>query len=344
MAELQDLVSDSSGSRLNTWLLEMLREAEGVTNVKDTKIGKYMSNLIRMSSPMFNISGREVMSDALEAHEKKTVEGAMKDVFMICVPSNDVEKAMKDIIAGLQEDGQDFEFTVAPDQQDRVTVFRRMVGAPVFALSDFGKFSGEYIRRHKNWESTGELFHANYNWFSAMKGVDFSLTQGASMSEEYDLEMWTTALLLGIVKWDPARKAWISQADGELGIVRNKDRHQIFDYLMEENDFGQEIERQVRHRIVNVDPKALKTALSQYLWYNEDSDRIELVDDPQNDIPNSKKWTSAEHINPYEASRTSSDIYGVAAYNRLNQKRSLDLLKKEVEVLKSLYKKEVLGK
>ena len=57
------------------------------------------------------------------------------------------------------------------------------------------------------------------------------------------------------------------------------------------------------------------------------------------DEKNGKAYFGDPNINPYVLSRTDTDIYGEAAYNRLGQSESLELLKEEGECLKALFEK-----
>ena len=58
----------------------------------------------------------------------------------------------------MQDGKVDIEYSEVHDQLDRVTIFRRKLGAPVFALNRTAQYERAYERRHEDWESSGENF------------------------------------------------------------------------------------------------------------------------------------------------------------------------------------------
>ena len=326
---------EKSQQMTRSLLGEKLDAAKGEQQPQYTEIGKLISDLMKMSSPMIKID-----PGSHTAEDGRRLTDCMRKAFVICVPADtesdllvtEIEKMAKQLADNV---GQvTIKVHPVPDQSDRVTIYQRLTGAPVCALAGFSLDYQEYVRRHK--PKDGEVFHVNYNWYNTMKEVKHSLTEGVSVSGEQALENWTKALLLGYIKWDG--KAWrINPGKSKAESVKQCDRYELFKYLMEECDYGAEVEEMLRYRMQNSDPAVVKNALNEVLQ----RDKSGIVDFKlkADDEKNGKAYFGDPNINPYVLSRTDTDIYGEAAYNRLGQKNSLELLKEEGECLKALFEK-----
>ena len=119
--------------------------------------------------------------------------------------------------------------------------------------------------------------------------------------------------------------------------MEDVDRFELYRYLMEDCDYGTAVEEMLRNLLTGMDPMAVRNALNEIL--EEDGFGVAQFKSKPDDPKKGKLYFGDEKINPYVASRTETDIYGEAAYNRLGQSESLELLKEEGECLKALFEK-----
>lgn len=322
-------------------LMQKLQDAKG-QNPKDTEVGQLFSDLLTMSSPMIAYRPRAFRSD-----DDRTLTDIVdsSSTFVVCVPADNDNDALvqrlRDLFQQLIPPGKGkVEIQPVPDQKDRVTVYQRMKGIPVCALTGFDTEYSSYKRRHDR--TSGEVFHVNYNWVDVMDQVKHDLKEGASVAGERALENWTKALLLGYITWNPDRDEWhIKGGNSEIEEnIKGKDRSQLFEHLMSEMNYGEDMEANLRHLIRNVDPKAIRKRLDEVLVEDQLTGKPVFRDKPEDSVKNGKMYFGNETINPYVDGRTESDMYGSATYNRLGKKESLELLKMEEECLKALWKSE----
>ena len=329
---------DKSKEMTRSLLAEKLDAAKGEQQPQYTEIGKLISDLMKMSSPMIKID-----PGSHTAEDGRRLTDCMRKAFVICVPAETEEdvlvKELQKMTEQLVDNASQVSIKVqpVPDQSDRVTIYQRLTGAPVCAMAGFALDYQEYARRHK--PKDGEVFHVNYNWFDAMNKVKHDLTKGASASGEQALENWTKALLLGLIQWDAQSKVWrIQPGNSEAkAVMEDVNRFELYRYLMEDCDYGSAIEEMLRHRLTSSDPNAVRNALNEIMEV-DDYNVVHFKSMPD-DPKKGKAYFGNENINPYVASRTETDIYGEAAYNRLGQSNSLELLKEEGECLKALFEK-----
>ena len=331
MKELQDLIEEPGSSKMNMWLSKMVEEARGTNDITSTRLGQVMQDLMERSAPLFGIDGQGVSSDAENATDRKMVEDCMRDVYMVCVPSKGVQTSMEEVLKPLADDRIDIEYAAVPDQKDRVTIFRRQTGAPVFALTRTRTYERAYKNRHKHWETNGEVFHTNYNWFRAMEQVGFSLQQGASVSGEHALEMWAKAFLCGYIQWNEGSRYWeVASKDPSLRVQKDKDRIELFCTLMQDHDFGSEVEEKLR---IRTQQEGLNF-MSSLVQANVEMDATQTV--------TASKYLSSPLVNPYHKTITPTDPWG-SAYGQLNQGKSLELLQEEEKYLLQLFAKVSQG-
>jgi len=273
------------------------------------------------------------------------LEQCMRKAFVVCVPADDdndsLVEALKDLTAQIKPPGQvTINIQPVPDQSDRVTIYQRLSGAPVCSMAGFASDHQDYLRRHD--KDHGEVFHVNYNWFDVMDQVKHSLTEGASASGEQAMENWTKAFLLGLIHWDSGAKAWrVEGGTTAPAVIKDKDRFELYRHLMEECDYGHDIERMLRHRLTNVDPMIISKRLKEIMGRDENG-TVNFTRLPD-DAKKGRAYFGDPSVNPYVDSRTETDMYGEAAYNRLGQKNALDILKEEGVCLKALFEKEAKG-
>lgn len=199
-----------------------------------------MDDLIIRSTPLLGYSDTTTPDD-----KKQTPIGkAMKESLLICVPDKELMNKLEGISGELGFDRNSIKFAVVANQQDRVSIFRRQHGAPVFALNGVRRYLREYEVRHKNWETDGELFHVNYKWFRAMQAIGHNLNQGASLSEEGNMKQWVYGLLQGLVRWDDTAGVWRVISDAHpIGItLRDISRDELKEKVLSELNLGEEFE------------------------------------------------------------------------------------------------------
>lgn len=322
-------------------LMQKLQEAEGL-NPMDTEVGALFADLLKMSSPMIDYQPRDFRSDSGQTLPN-IVDGSR--TFIVCVPADNprdpLVTGLKKLFANLIPSGKGrAEIQPVPDQKDRVTIYQRMKGIPVCSLRRFDPDYSDYLRRHDR--TSGEVFHVNYNWVDVMNQVKHDLKEGASVAGERALENWTKALLLGYITWNPDRNEWhIKGGNSKIDeTIKGKDRSELFEHLMNEMNYGEDMEANLRHLLGNVDPKAIRKRLDEVLVEDQLTGKPVFRDKPGDSVKNGKMYFGNEAINPYVDGRTESDMYGSATYNRLNKKGSLELLKMEEECLKALWKSE----
>lgn len=320
-------------------LLKKIEEGKG-QQPQYTEVGKLMLDLMNMSSPMIKID-----YGAHRSQDGMRLEQCMRKAFVVCVPADDdndsLVEALKDLTAQIKPPGQvTINIQPVPDQSDRVTIYQRLSGAPVCSMAGFASDHQDYLRRHD--KDNGEVFHVNYNWFDVMDQVKHSLTEGASASGEQAMENWTKAFLLGLIHWDSGAKAWrVEGGTTAPAVIKDKDRFELYRHLMEECDYGHDIERMLRHRLTNVDPMIISKRLKEIMGRDENG-TVNFTRLPD-DAKKGRAYFGDPSVNPYVDSRTETDMYGEAAYNRLGQKNALDILKEEGVCLKALFEKEAKG-
>lgn len=327
MSELSDFTEIDGNSKMNMWLGEMVKEAEGHNKIAETRLGQVMADLMRRSSPLIGIDGQGVSSDAESASDRKRIEDCLQDVYMICVPSEHVAENMKRVLKPLADDRHDMEYAVVEDQSDRVTIFRRQVGAPVFALTRTKAYERAYERRHKNWRTDGEVFHTNYNWFEAMDRIGFNLNQGSSVSEQHALGMWTKAFMCGFIKWNDAQDMWeVATSNPKLQFHRGLQREELFELMMVENDFGSEVQAKLREAIKEQGFNYLSDLVNGFVVVDETRTRRATA------------YLTSETVNPYWKTVRPMSPYG-SAYEQLNQTGSLELIQEEEKMLLEFHEK-----
>lgn len=319
---------------------QMLKAAEGVTNVEKSEIGQLIRDLMRMSSPMIKLDPA--------AHKDQNgvpLEQAMRKAFVICVPAphNDhpLVQGIKSLAEQLRPPGQvKIKVQAVPDQVDRLTIYQRLTGAPVSAMAGFSADYQDYKRRHDR--ANGEVFHVNYNWVDAMDLVGYNLESGVSATGQRNLENWSIAFLLKFIQYDSTGKVWrIEPGESKAkAVVKDLNRIELYQYLMEECDYGEEIERMVDNLLRRTDPMAISKGLNSIL-YLDDRGGILKFRPKENDPKGGVRYFGDPEVNPYVDGRSATDIYGESSYKRVDGgPESLELLQQEGECLKELFKKE----
>ncbi len=307
------MIAEVKDDRLEMILNQELEEAQNARLAKETALGKRLLQLIERSSPVLNYYLPDVLNkDGLN------LKNSLKSYFMVCVPSEDLEKGFKKVLDKLNDKGFIIDVFSTSNQKDRVTIFRRQIAAPAFAIAGARNYIHEYNKRHTKDLKTGELFHVNYNWFRAMKQVNFNLLEGTSESGTNRQKLFTWAFLMGWIAWE--QDHWRIQTLNlkETWTLR---RDQLFTKLMMEEDYGKELEQFMQQKQSSL--FELKDAFYECV-------------DISGMIPDFTKYLKHPKINPYEGSVTATNKFG-SSYDRVQGGPAARIqLQTELEALKEI--------
>jgi hypothetical protein len=306
-------ISEISEDRLAMILRSELEQSVNARLAKDTPLGKRLLQLIDRSSPVLNYNLPNVLNQ-----EGLNLNNSLKNLFMICVPDRELVEGFNKVVDKLNEDGWNIAVFPTEDQRDRVTIFRRQIAAPAFALSGARSYIYEYEKRHTKDLKSGELFHVNYNWFTAMKQIDFNLLEGTAESGTIRQKLFTWGLIMGWISW--RKDHWFIQT-ANLKETWQLRRDQLFTKLMMEEDYGKELEHflQLKQSALF----ELKDAFNK--CGKHDGLKWNFTD-----------YLKNESINPYAASITATNKFG-SSYDRVQGGPSARIqLETELEALKTI--------
>ena len=306
------IIAEVKDDRLEMLLNQELKEAENAPRAKETKLGKRLLQMIDRSSPVLNYNLPNVLNkDGLN------LKNSIKNLFMVCVPSATLTKGFQKVLDKLNEEGWNIAVFPTSNQKDRVTIFRRQIASPAFAVAGARSYISEYDKRHTKDLKTGELFHVNYNWFRAMKQINFDLLEGTAESGSIRQKLFTWALLMGWIAWE--KDHWRIQTLNlkETWTLR---RDQLFTKLMMEEDYGKELEQFMQQKQSSL--FELKDAFNS---------RVDL----SGMVPDFSRYLQDGKINPYAGSVTATNKFG-SSYDRLQDKGSVIQLETELEALKEI--------
>ena len=232
---------EGSGSKVTEWILNSVEKAKTEREFRESELGALLFDLFDRSTPLLGYSDTTTPEDG----SKLPIGKALKEFLLICVPDEDSMNRLMEVSDQFPFKRADVKFAVVGNQQDRISIFRRQHGAPVFALNGVRRYLREYEVKHKNWATDGEVFHVNYSWFKAMQSIGHSLTQGASLSEEGNMKLWVYGLLMGLVSWDNDKGVWRVVSDEHpIGIsLRDIARNDLKEKVLSELNLGEEFER-----------------------------------------------------------------------------------------------------
>jgi len=208
----------------------------------------------------------------------------------------------------------------ASDQMDRITVFRRLLALPVYELSGIRVYLKDYDLTHTQDLKSGMVYHTNYNWYQAMKQIDYNLLEGSSESSNNKLKLFVWCLLMGWIKWEG--EFWrITTNDVGIKPTYKLRRDELFTELMMEGTYAKEAEQFLQKKMSSV--AELKNA------YYANVVKSDLSVDFSGYLGN-------KAINPYAASITPEDRFG-SSYKSLQGGPSARIqLEAELEILKAI--------
>jgi hypothetical protein len=306
--------------KLEIMLTEGLKEAEMHTQVKESKLGKTFTKLLEKSLPLINYSNSSKYFNG----KNETLKASLRHIFYISIPSKDegLKPSLEGFLNKLKSDDAIYQFNVlpSPDQLDRVTIFRRLLALPVYELSGIRVYLNDYDKTHTKDLKTGMVYHTNYNWYQAMKQIDYNLLEGSLESSNNKLKLFVWSLLMGWIKWEG--EFWrIVTNDSNLKHTWKLRRDELFTELMMEGNYSKEVEMFLQKKMSSV--AELKDA------FNLNVSKNDLSYDFSGYLGN-------KSINPYAGSITPEDRFG-SSYKSLQGGPSARIqLEAELEILKEI--------
>ena len=316
-------IMDIKEDKLEKLLIDGLEESKKHTLASESKLGETLSKLLDKSLPLINYSN----SSRFFNGKKETLKMSLRTKFYISIPTKDdidsgLTKSIKDFLNKLHSDDDTLEFRVlpAPDQMDRITVFRRLLALPVYELSGIRLYIKDYDLTHTQDLRSGMVYHTNYNWFQAMKQIDYNLLEGSTESSNNKLKLFVWCLLMGWIKWEG--EFWrITTNDVAIKPTYKLRRDELFTELMMEGAYAKEAEQFLQKKMSSV--AELKNA------YHANIVKSDLSFDFSGYLGN-------KAINPYAASITPEDRFG-SSYKSLQGGPSARIqLEAELEILKAI--------
>ena len=286
-------------------------------------------DLLKRSEPLMGMNKAGISAD----NDRTPLETILKDStsFLICVPDkpslDEIEKNLNRLLPD-----NDFKVVMVPDQQDRVAIFKRQLGAPPVAMTGAKRYLRAYKKQHD--ERAGDVFHVNYHWYDAMKSVNHNLERGGSSTKEHGMRSWMYAILMGDVAYDPAKKHWTVKSSfypiGTKNFTSEK-RSEIFEEIMDQNEIHEGFANKWRTVLDGEGDSYMAARLKTVLSPPSSSEGGGLDDGVLSLI----NYVSQPHINPYCKTVSSENPEG-SAYNRYPE--CLELLREEMKLLPGLCK------
>ena len=323
---LSGITSQSEGtSAVTKWLLE--NAPTNNEQIEGTVAGRTLVDLLRRSEPLLGMNKAGISAD----NDRTPLETILKDStsFLICVPDKTSLDEIEKNLTRLLPDN-DFKVVVVPDQQDRVAIFKRQLGAPPVAITGAKRYMRAYEKQHD--ERAGDVFHVNYHWYEAMKSVNHNLEQGGSSTKEHGMRSWLYAILMGDVVYDEAKKHWTVKSSfypiGSKNFTSEK-RSEIFEEIMDEKEIAEGFANKWRAVLDSEGDSFMAARLRTVLSPPSSSDGGE-TDGGALSLMN---YVVQPHINPYYKTISPENPEG-SAYNRYPECR--DLLHEEMKLLPGL--------
>ena len=328
ITKLTAITSQSGGaSAVTKWLQE--NAPEDNEQIEGSLVGSTLMDLLKRSEPLMGMNKAGISAD----NDRTPLETILKDStsFLICVPDKPSLDEMGKNLKRLLPDN-DFKVVVVPDQQDRVAIFKRQLGAPPVAITGAKRYMRAYEKQHD--ERAGDVFHANYHWHRAMKSVNHNLERGGSSTKEHGMRSWMYAILIGDVAYDPAKKHWTVKSSfypiGSKNFTSEK-RSEIFEEIMDQNEIHEGFANKWRTVLDGEGDSYMAARLKTVLSPPSSSEGGGLDDGVLSLI----NYVAQPHINPYCKTVSSENPEG-SAYNRYPE--CLELLREEMKLLPGLCK------
>ena len=324
---LSGITSQSGGaSAVTKWLLE--NSPTDNEQIEGTLAGSTLMDLLKRSEPLMGMNKAGISAD----NDRTPLETILKDStsFLICVPDKPSLDEMEKNLTRLLPDN-DFKVVVVPDQQDRVAIFKRQLGAPPVAITGAKRYMRAYEKQHD--ERAGDVFHVNYHWYDAMKSVNHNLEQGRDRAKERGMRSWMYAILMGDVAYNAANKHWTVKSTrypGEFKNFTSEKRSEIFAEIKDQNEIVEEFANKWRALLDREGDSFMAARLQAVLSPPSSSEGG--GDDGALALIN---YVAQPHINPYCNTGSSENPYG-SDYNR--HPECLELLHDEMKLLPGLCK------
>lgn len=225
-------------------LIEKLRreiaKVEEATQSRNQPFVRTIGELLSRSEPLLEWGKNSKLSES-----GREFKSSLQKMFVIAVPDEGLIKGVEMLIKASEAMGDNkCKVVAAPDQLDRVTVYRREVAAPAFAVNSVADYMKQYKKREAGGKSdSGDLFHVNYNWWRAMNsgGIKWDLTQGTTHQEDNQQRLFAWGFIMGWIRFNKDKKQWIVLNSDTYEYVtyphRNGNhRHELFHKLMVDGD------------------------------------------------------------------------------------------------------------
>ena len=311
---------------MTKWLQE--NAPEDNEQIEGTLAGSTLMDLLKRSEPLMGMNKAGISAD----NDRTPLETILKDStsFLICVPDkpslNEMEKNLNRLLPD-----NNYKVVVVPDQQDRVAIFKRQLGAPPVAITGAKRYMRAYEKQHD--ERAGDVFHVNYHWYDAMKSVNHNLEQGRDRAKERGMRSWMYAILMGDVAYNAANKHWTVKSTrypGEFKNFTSEKRSEIFAEIKDQNEIVEEFANKWRAVLDREGDSFMAARLQAVLSPPSSSEGG--GDDGALALIN---YVAQPHINPYCNTGSSENPYG-SDYNR--HPECLELLHDEMKLLPGLCK------
>ncbi|NDA61223.1 MAG: hypothetical protein EBX50_04180 [Chitinophagia bacterium] len=310
--------------KLEQLLKEGIEESKKHGTASESILGQTLSKLLAKSLPLINYSNSSTFFNG----KNESLKQSLRTKFYIFIPTKDekdkgLNKSIKDLLNKLHSDDDTLEFKVlpAPDQMDRITVFRRLLALPVYELSGIRMYLKDYDLTHTQDLRSGMVYHTNYNWFKAMKQIGYNLLEGSSESSHNKLKSFVWCLLMGWIKWEG--EFWKVTSNVLTENTFKLRRDQLFKELMMEGSYNKEVDEFMKKKMSSV--AELKNAFFANVA------KTDLTYDFSGYLGN-------KAINPYAASITSTNIFGSSYDSVQGGPTARNQLAAELEILKELAK------
>jgi hypothetical protein len=333
---LSQLALDTDG--LSATLRKEFRAIEDATDPRSVPFLDTMNKLVMRSEPLLDWGDFNSMADG-----NTDFQSSLQRLFVITVPDSELVKGMEAVLPQLDAlKNNKYMVVSAPDQADRVTVYRREVAAPAIAVNSVAGYMKEYEARESVNENSGELFHVNYHWKRAMDEHQWSLESGSSHSEDNAQRLFAWGFIMGWIYFDKDSKSWNvwnpTSNRYETHDQSSVHRHDLFEKLMMEGDG------------VTWMQSLLDSKMSQMSTIVERFDAImEPVLGPNGEVMGQSidgYWKKVER-NPYAGSipknpRTGTNsMYGVEYSSAKEGASRVSQLIKEVNLIEGMLRDEV---
>lgn len=214
-----------------------IAKVDDATQSRNQPFVRTIGELISRSEPLLEWGKNSKFSDSgLEFNS------SLQKMFVIAVPDEGLIKGVERLIQASEAVGDHKSMVVAaPDQLDRITVYRREVAAPAFAINSVQQYVREYTKREAFFDTTGEVFHVNYNWVKALKDSNWKLTEGTTHQEDNQQRLFAWGFIMGWISFDKEKKQWVVFNPDRLEHLRyphknGHHRHELFQQLMVDGD------------------------------------------------------------------------------------------------------------